>query len=233
MPFFARSPLRKLGRSPAEGRRRGEAEGVSALAFDLDTLELVPVDSEVGLLRVAGRWTAPAVRPLQEIVLSLSVDGNTLNLHPLPDLGGAAPLASPDGEPWRGAYTVRMDLVEDPHAQLALIADREAPVAIPRPSDWESLRGGAAEPPSKAAQEQGASETGAPADRLADEPWQAELERLAQLQIEAERVAEELEASDADLNAKVETMAEGFKAIRQALKALNKAEKEVPQLDKG
>ena len=34
---------------------------------------------------------------------------------------------------------------------------------------------------------------------------------------------DELEASDADLNAKVETMAEGFTAIRQALKALNKA----------
>jgi exonuclease VII small subunit len=44
---------------------------------------------------------------------------------------------------------------------------------------------------------------------------------------------DELDASDADLNAKVETMAEGFKAIRQALKALNKAEKQVPQLDKG
>jgi ORF6N domain len=35
---------------------------------------------------------------------------------------------------------------------------------------------------------------------------------------------DELEASDADLNAKVETMAEGLKAIRQALKALNRAE---------
>lgn len=43
---------------------------------------------------------------------------------------------------------------------------------------------------------------------------------------------DELEASDAGLNAKVETMAEGFKAIRQALKALNKAEKQVPQLEK-
>jgi len=50
---------------------------------------------------------------------------------------------------------------------------------------------------------------------------------------EIQNKLDELEASDADLNTKVETMAEGFKAIRQALKALNKAEKQVPQLEKG
>jgi exonuclease VII small subunit len=44
---------------------------------------------------------------------------------------------------------------------------------------------------------------------------------------------EELEESDADLNAKVEMMAEGLKAIAQILKALDKAEKKVPQLDQG
>jgi DNA repair ATPase RecN len=50
---------------------------------------------------------------------------------------------------------------------------------------------------------------------------------------EIQNKLDELEASDADLNAKVETMAEGLKAIRQALKALNRAEKQVPQLEKG
>ena len=50
---------------------------------------------------------------------------------------------------------------------------------------------------------------------------------------EIQNKLDELEASDADLNAKVDTMAEGFKAIRQALKALSKAEKQVPQLEKG
>ena len=50
---------------------------------------------------------------------------------------------------------------------------------------------------------------------------------------EIQNKLDELEASDADLNAKVETMAEGFKAIRQALRALSKAEKQVPQLEKG
>ena len=42
---------------------------------------------------------------------------------------------------------------------------------------------------------------------------------------------DELESSDADLNAKVEAMAEGLKAIRQALRALDKAERQVPQLE--
>ncbi len=50
---------------------------------------------------------------------------------------------------------------------------------------------------------------------------------------EIQNKLDELEASDADLNAKVEAMAEGFKAIRQALKALNRAERQVPQLEKG
>jgi len=44
---------------------------------------------------------------------------------------------------------------------------------------------------------------------------------------------DELDASDADLNAKVEAVAEGFKAIRQALKAPNRAERQVPQLENG
>ena len=59
------------------------------------------------------------------------------------------------------------------------------------------------------------------------------LEDLPTTIAEIQNKLDELEASDADLNAKVETMAEGLKAIRQALKALNKAEKQVPQLEKG
>ena len=55
---------------------------------------------------------------------------------------------------------------------------------------------------------------------------------LALLLMSVSLSAQTTQASDADLNAKVETMAEGLKAIRQALKALNRAEKQVPQLEK-
>jgi archaellum component FlaC len=41
---------------------------------------------------------------------------------------------------------------------------------------------------------------------------------------------EELEANDADLNAQLETMAEGFHHIRQVLKALGQADRQLPQL---
>jgi len=59
------------------------------------------------------------------------------------------------------------------------------------------------------------------------------LEDLPATVREIQNKVDELEASDADLNAKVETMAEGLKAIQQVLKALNKAEKQVPQLERG
>jgi hypothetical protein len=59
------------------------------------------------------------------------------------------------------------------------------------------------------------------------------LEQLPGTVREIQAKLEELEASDADLAAKVETMAEGLKVIGQILKALSKAERQVPQLEKG
>ena len=224
MPFFARSPLRKLGRKQDEERRRGEAEGIRALAFDLESLELVPVDAEVGLLRVAGRWTAPAPRPLQDIVLSLRFGGDSIELRALPDLVGAAPLASPRGEPWRAAYTASAILIEDPHVELTLVADGEAPVTIPRPSDWEPLTSGVEQQSAGAEREEEVAEAaGRPVQ--ADEPWNAELERLAQLQVEAERLAEELEANQAEVPAETleQPDAEELTRVREELEAARTA----------
>src|SRR5438132_6553613 len=184
MPFFARSPLRKLSRKQA--RRRAEADGIRALAFELEMLEFVAAGDDLGLLRVAGRWTAPAWRSLQDIALVIRRGEDTLELQPLPDPEGAVPLASPDGEPWRAAYTASAELVEDPYVELALIADDdEAPVEIPRPGDWE--------PPAAVDEDEEEDEAEA-----GDEPWNAELEHLADLQIQAERLAEELEAREGD-----------------------------------
>jgi ORF6N domain-containing protein len=59
------------------------------------------------------------------------------------------------------------------------------------------------------------------------------LEELPATVLEIQNKLDELEASDADLDAKVETMAEGLKALQQVLKALHKAEKQVPQLERG
>ena len=185
MPFFARSPLRKLSRKQA--RRRTEADGIRALTFELEMLEFVAAGDDLGLLRVAGRWTAPAWRSLQDIALVIRGGEDTIELQPLPDPEGAVPLASPDGEPWRAAYTASAELIEDPDVELALIADDdEAPVAIPRPGDWE--------PPAAVYEDEEEEDEG----EAGDEPWNAELENLADLQIQAERLAEELEAREAD-----------------------------------
>src|SRR3712207_2321885 len=105
MPFFPRS--RK------DGRRRREDDGVDVVAFEVDTLEFVQASDEVGLLRVGGCWTAPASRALGDILLSVDRGEDVIELSPLPDLNGVAPVASPSGEEWRGAFTIAVELIED------------------------------------------------------------------------------------------------------------------------
>ena len=133
MPFFPRS--RKNGR-----RRRREDDGVRVVAFDLDTLEFVQASDDVGLLRVGGCWTAPASRALGDIVLLIDRGEDVVELSPLPDLNGVAPVASPSGEAWRGAFTIAVDLIDDPRAELALVAGSDARVDLPRPGEWAEMQ---------------------------------------------------------------------------------------------
>ena len=133
MPFFPRS------RRPDHDRRRTE-EGVHAVEFELETLEFVAAGSEVGLLRVGGRWYAPSARALGDIVLHVHRDSQSLEVEPLPDLNGVAPIASPDGEEWHGAFTMSAEVAEDPRTELALGSGSDAEVALPRPGEWERLQ---------------------------------------------------------------------------------------------
>ena len=136
MPFLPRSPLRRLAHDQSDGRRREDADGVRALSFELDAYEFVQASDELGLLRVAGRWVADVDRALQDIVLTVSRDGELVELDPLPDLRGAAPLATPAGEAWRGAFTVAVELADDPRSEFALAAGDDVSVELPRPSEW-------------------------------------------------------------------------------------------------
>jgi hypothetical protein len=135
MPFFPRSQLWRTGRDH-DARRREDADGDRALSFELDAYEFVQASDEMGLLRVAGRWVADVDRALEDIALTVDRDGELLQLAPLPDLYGTAPLATPAGETWRGAFTVDVELVEDPRSEFALSAGDEASVALPRPGEW-------------------------------------------------------------------------------------------------
>jgi hypothetical protein len=57
------------------------------------------------------------------------------------------------------------------------------------------------------------------------------LEELPRMVAEIQERIARLEASDADLNAKVELMVEGFEALDEILNAVTTAEKKVPQLE--
>jgi hypothetical protein len=133
MPFFPRS--RKSG----SGRRR-EDDGVEAITFELESLEFVQASDEVGLLRVGGTWFAPVSRALADIVLSVDRDTERLELAPLPDMNGVAPVASPAGEEWRGAFTMTVEVAEDPRTEFALVAGGDGEVALPRPSEWDEMQ---------------------------------------------------------------------------------------------
>lgn len=121
-------------RSGRGGRRRDD-EGVESLVFELDAVEFVQASDDLGLLRVVGRWVAPIDMPLGDIVLNAVRGTETIELKRLPDLSGVAPLASPHGEEWRGAFTVPVDIALDPRLELVLVAGDDAEVALPRPGE--------------------------------------------------------------------------------------------------
>ena len=123
-----------FNRRRAGGRRRDD-DGVESLEFELESVEFVQASDELGLLRVTGLWVAPFDIPLGDIVLNASRGTETLELQRLPDLGGVAPLASPDGEEWRGAFTVPVDIALDPRLELVLVAGEEAAITLPRPGE--------------------------------------------------------------------------------------------------
>ena len=133
MPFFPRS--RKSG-----SRRRREDDGVHAIAFELHTLDFVQASDDLGLLRLGGRWFAPVSRALGDMILTVRCDTETVALTPLPDMNGVAPVASPAGEEWRGAFTLAVELAEDPRTEFVLVAGDDAAIVLPRPGEWDELQ---------------------------------------------------------------------------------------------
>jgi hypothetical protein len=126
MAFFTRS---------RKGGRRREDEGMHAVGFELSTFEFVQASDELGLLRIGGRWLAPVDRVLDQVVLTIKRDSESIEIEPLPDMNAAAPLASRAGEEWRGAFTMSVEVAEDPRAELALVAGSDVRVALPRPGE--------------------------------------------------------------------------------------------------
>jgi hypothetical protein len=196
-----------FNRSRKGGRRR-EDEGVEAIGFELDAVEFVQASNDLGLLRVVGRWVAPVDLPLGEIVLNASRGSETLELQRLPDLGGVAPLASPQGEEWRGAFTVPVDVALDPRLELVLVAGEDAAIDLPRPGEAVSSEQEGEESPlvadlvaqlDEVARLEEDERQAALADDIDDEPAAADAPDAAGVE-ELEGLRAELELRTADLD---------------------------------
>jgi hypothetical protein len=177
MPFFPR------GKS---GRRR-EDDGVHAVTFELDNLEFVQASEDIGLLRLGGRWIAPVSRALGDMMLLVHRDSEVLELAPLPDMNGLGPVASPAGEVWRGAFTMTVEVAEDPRTELVLVAggpqsggDATAEVALPRPDEWDEVQ------LDEAAPERDELDAGSEPESPVVAQLVAKLDEVARLDLEAE-----------------------------------------------
>jgi hypothetical protein len=123
-----------FNRRDRAGRRRDD-DGADSIVFDAVSVQFVQASDDLGLLRVIGYWVAPVSVALGDVVLLAIRGPETVEVQPLPDLSGAAPLASPAGEDWRGAFTMPVELATDPRLELVLVAGEDAAVALPRPGE--------------------------------------------------------------------------------------------------
>ncbi len=180
MTLFPRSPI-----SRSEPRRRRNDGGeVSTLSFDVTSLEFVPAGEELGLLRLSGRWTAPDVCVLHDVVLVAAAGADETEIAPLPDPSGSLPTATPDGESWRAAFSIRTALAVGDSTEFALRVDGHETIRLPRPGELPEPA--LAEPP--------AAPSAPPAQSApADQTIAAELSRVhadlgrMRIQLEVER----------------------------------------------
>ncbi len=91
--------------------------------FDIERFERVDASSGTVLLRVAGRWHAPARDRLSAPELLLDVGGHVRNLRPLPTPDDLRPTCGPDPPMWRAAYSAPADVVASPGASYLLSTD--------------------------------------------------------------------------------------------------------------
>ena len=228
MTLFSRSSSSK------QGRRRND-DGVTGIEFELESIEFVRGTDDTGLLRIAGSWFAPANRLLDEVVLSVVLGPETLELTSLPDLSGVGRVASPAGEDWRAAFMMSAQVAEDPRAEFVLSAGEDGQIALPRPGEWE-----VAEPTQGEPETPPDPEPPAEPDPRAEPDLHTELDRIraelatARRELEVERrrraaLAEELQTHisvEEDLRNAIATQeAELASAMEQASQTARAAER--------
>ncbi|MBV9213864.1 MAG: hypothetical protein JOZ25_09495, partial [Actinobacteria bacterium] len=135
MPFFSRPPITRS----KPRRRREDGDALPTLSFDVESVEFVPAGEEIGLLRLAGRWVAPAERVLHEVSLVAADGGELTHVQPLPDPSGSVPTAAPDGRAWRAAFSMNTAVALGESSAFMLRVGAEESVRLPRPGDMPEI----------------------------------------------------------------------------------------------
>lgn len=113
------------------------------LTFELELGEYVTAGGGVALVRIAGRWRANQLMPVEAPRLCAAAGSETAVVQPLPDPTAPEPAASLAGEPWRAAFSLPLALVTDEHAAFWLEGGG-ARVSLPRPLEHGEERATAA-----------------------------------------------------------------------------------------
>ena len=95
----------------------------ASVEFELEEFEYVPATAGTALLRVAGRWHAEAERELPPLGLVVRTPVGDDRVEPLPDAARGAPTATPDGAPWRAAFSVAIHVLTSGSATFVLAGD--------------------------------------------------------------------------------------------------------------
>jgi len=101
--------------------------------FHLDWFEFIPTTPMHALLRVRGRWQGDPASSHTAPHLLADRGGRTHRFAPL-DPAEALIAPAPDPKPWRAAFAVPVDVVDDPAAQFMLEAADGLRITLPAPT---------------------------------------------------------------------------------------------------
>lgn len=122
------SPLRPVSRRSSAPRPDRE------LRFELASFEYLLAGEGVALLRLAGSWHARPERLVPEARLVMLIGGVPVAIPGVPDPTRSQALATPEGSPWRGAFRVSAEVIDQPGIDFRLEAG-EVAMTLPRPSE--------------------------------------------------------------------------------------------------
>ncbi|MEA2192184.1 MAG: hypothetical protein QOI73_2305, partial [Solirubrobacteraceae bacterium] len=110
--------------------------------LELQRFERVDASASVALLRVSGTWHADPELRLVRPTLLIDDGRYTHRVSQLLGPDEQTPDATPEGSPWRGAFSVAIALLEHPYVSFALDSGRgmkilPPPMRLPKPASGE------------------------------------------------------------------------------------------------